>query len=84
MLRDRRGKFKLTSKFVEGRVNLEFLHKLMGSVSILRAELKYDDFCVHYDAISEHFREISVGEEIPKYACLYNSNDKTIKWEEIK
>jgi hypothetical protein len=59
------GKFSISEELIDS--DPDFVHNVMGQCIILRAENKYIERHVVYEAYCPHFDSINLGEVIPEY-----------------
>ena len=68
----RAGKFKIHIGLIRGENNHKLL-RLFANTIIIRAEHKYFDGFIEYEALSPLFRQIEEGEVIPEYEITFTT-----------
>lgn len=53
-----------------------FVKAIMGQMIILRAEFIFHKDCIEYVALSDLFKEIKEGDELPIYDIILNDENK--------
>ena len=67
------GKFKLRKEWLKDQPYL--VREIMGRCIIVRAELMYYDYSVHYEAISAEFDDVPQGSLLPEYEWVIEGLD---------
>lgn len=70
MEHERYGNFKISKKLIE--MQPEAVRGVMAKCIITRAEFVLSSDCIEYTAISELFKPVRWGEQIPNYDITVN------------
>lgn len=72
--------FLVKQKIIEENTK-HFMDKVMSKVIILRCEFDYISQAFRYEAYCEEFRELDLGESLPRYVLRQRTNDNGIEFE---
>lgn len=67
----RLGKFQIAHHNIEDHP--EMVRQIMAEVIVVHCEQMYHTASIHYTALSEHFEDVALGQEIPEYTVIVGS-----------
>ena len=74
-MRDKIGKFTISNLILQDTQAHESIMRLMGRMIVVRCEQRFDANGIEYIAMSNYFKEVSQGQQIPRYIFTFTNDE---------